>query len=76
MSESFKPIFDTFSELMKREDKILNILEFFEGNDEYLMAVQYQNLMHPQNKHRTAAIKDGTYVFIDSKETAAKFMVD
>ena len=58
------------------EKETCDLVEFFDNEFEYLMAVQYQNMFHPQNKQRTEAIKDGSYVFIDSKEKAHEYLLE
>ena len=76
ISEGMKPTLEILSDLMGRENKLQEVIEIFDNDVEYLMAVQFQNMFHPQNKHRTQAIKDGNYVFIDSGIKAKIFLSD
>ena len=56
------------SDMEQREVPYSNILEFFGGEEEVLFAVMLQVMMHPKNSNRTDAIKNGTYVEIESIE--------
>ena len=70
-----KPVVEIMGQLFFNKEMV-DLVEIFDSEEEYLMAVQYQNMFHPQNKNRTEAIKEGKYVFIDSKEKAHEYLLE
>lgn len=47
ISEGMKPALEILSDLMGRENKLQEVIEIFDNDVEYLMAVQFQNMFHP-----------------------------
>ena len=58
------------SKLYGKEQQFYNILELFNNDKEVALAVFLQNRLHPKNDQRVNAIKSGSYVEINSAETA------
>ena len=64
------------SQLEGREQPYEELLDFFDGNSDYLFAVLLQNEMHPQNKQRVQAVKQDQYKEITSVEKAHHFLAE
>ena len=62
------------SKLEGRAEPYKCLQEIFGNNEEVALAVLIQNCLHPKNAQRVEAIKDGSYVEIDSEVTARKFL--
>ena len=64
------------SQLEGREQPYEELLDFFDGNPDYLFAVLLQNEMHPQNRQRVQAVKQNQYKEISSVEKAHDFLAE
>ena len=62
------------SKLEGRTKPYQNLLELFYDNEEIALAILIQNCLHPKNDQRVYAIKTGSYVEIDSLDSARYFL--
>ena len=62
------------SKLEGRAEPYKGLLDIFGNDKEMALAILMQNCLQPKNNQRVDAIKNGTYVEIDSKETARDFL--
>lgn len=62
------------SQLEGRKVPHKGLLQIYENNQEIALAVLMQNCIHPKNSQRVQAVKDGTYVEINSAETARNYI--
>ena len=69
-----KGLLKMLSDLINLDEPASDILAFFESEEEILLAVVLQNMLHPNNSNRTEAIKNRKYVEITSLQTACEFI--
>ena len=69
-----KPLMQILSKIEKKTVPYKSLLDFFDNSEEYALAVLIQNCLHPKNNMRVEAIKAGTYVEIDSVESAREYI--
>ena len=62
------------STLEGRAAPYAGLVDLFGNNEEVALAIVIQNCLQPKNTHRVEAIKAGSYVEIDSEETARTFL--
>ena len=71
-----KVLMHIMSKLEVRTEPYRSLYEIFDGGNELALAIFIQNCLHPKNAQRVEAIKNGSYVEIDSQVTARKYLKD
>ena len=57
-----------------RAEPYKGLLEIFDNHEEILLAIFIQNCLHPKNGQRVEAIKDGSYLEINSQFIARNYL--
>ena len=69
-----KALMRTLGSLEGAAAPVESLMAYFNNDEEIALAVMIQNCMHPKNSNRVDAVKNGTYMEIESLDAARAYL--